>query len=618
MVSNSWVFDIETNYIDNFANLQGLTVVHCIAMQHSVTGEKKFFGPKDIEKGLEFLMTCDEIVGHNALTFDVPALKKLYPEWSYSGRVRDTLILSRMSFPSIKEDDWSNRWIVQLPKNLRGMHSLESWGHRMGCLKGGFGGGTDWAEYTPEMGEYCKQDVEVGAALYEFLRSYSEADASTLPDKDAYEHSVEIEHEFAAILQRQMMHGFQFDRDAGVTLYSKLLEAKTEIEKTLSSVFPPRVDLMKTPQYWTGLDGERYKVKKDAPSKMRRHLVRGPLREKITPFNPGSRSQIASAFIDERGWTPTEFTANGSPKIDESVLSKMPYPEAAHLAEYLMIVKRLGQLAEGDAAYLKLEQGGRIHGRVNHYGTVTGRCTHAAPNVAQTASVRVPYGREFRRLFIAPAGRRIVGVDASQLELRCLAHYMRDEAYVNEIVSGDIHTLNQRAAGLPTRDISKVFAYAVCYGAGSAKLGEIVGKGPGVGSQLKKRFLRQLPALDALLSHVDYVVENRGYLCGLLGQPIPVTSKHKGLNYLLQGAGASIMKVATVLAHRYFEEEGLSGKVDQVAHIHDEIQFEVDEDVAEEVGRLAVRAIEDAGASLNLRCPMGGEYKVGMNWEETH
>ena len=187
----------------------------------------------------------------------------------------------------------------------------------------------------------------------------------------------------------------------------------------------------------------------------------------IIPFNPGSREDIAERLKQTYGWTPSEFTESGSPKIDDEILTALPYPEAKELSRYFLLQKRLGQIGEGRQAWLKnaICENGQyiIHGRVITNGAVTGRCTHSSPNIAQVPAVGSPYGEECRALFHAPTGWLQIGCDASGLELRCLAHYMArydNGAYADIILHGDIHTENQKAAGLETRNQAKRFIYA--------------------------------------------------------------------------------------------------------------------------------------------------------------
>jgi len=603
-LSSELIFDIETTGIDDFLTLDGLTAIHCIGVSDPEGKQQVLYGPGEIERGLEVLSSADVLIGHNILGFDIPAITKLYPDWEH-GELYDTLVLSRLVHPDLSNDDWA-KGESGIPKNLRGLHSLEAWGYRLGCHKGEYGKQNNWDKFTPEMGDYCVQDVEVTRKLYEYL-----SHPTRCPDARASD----VEHEFAQVLQDQMRAGIPFDHDSAVELYAKLVSRKSLLEGELREAFPPVVTPMKAVEYYVAPDGTRYRTKSEAPSKVRSSLIVGARKKKVTPFNPGSRSMIAANLQDKYGWDPKEYTADGRPKVDESTLKGLDYPEVELLREYLMLTKRLGQLAEGREAYLKLEKGGRLYGKVNHYGTVTGRCTHSRPNLGQVPSVRAPFGKEFRSMFHAPPGWKMVGCDASQLELRCLAHYMDDPDYTRELLSGDIHTRNQHAAGLPTRDLAKVFAYAVCYGAGAGKLGQIVGKGSTEGARMKKRFLRNVPSLGRLIERVQKA-SDRGYLIGLLGQRLPVRSPHKALNTLLQGAGASIMKVATInMAKRLAK---LGDDVQQVAHVHDEVQFLVKEEHAEWVAEQCVLAIRDTTKDLNLRCPMDGEARVGNNWSETH
>ena len=136
-----------------------------------------------------------------------------------------------------------------------------------------------------------------------------------------------------------------------------------------------------------------------------------------------------------------------------------------------MVQKRISQLAEGSQAWLKcVTKEGTIHGRVKTQGPVTARASHMHPNLAQVPSVRVPFGKECRELFYAPRNQIFVGADLSGLELRCLAHYMGrfdGGEYTQKLLEGDIHTINQKAAGLETRDQAKKFIYGFLYGAGN-------------------------------------------------------------------------------------------------------------------------------------------------------
>ena len=594
------IFDIETTAIDDWHTLRGLDKIHCIVTR---TGkEVKTYSGDSIDEGVEALRTADVIVGHNSIGFDIPAIKKLYPGWDRGHRfVGDTLVMARLVWPNRKELDFR---IDDFPKNMIGSHSLKSWGVRLGENKAEYEGG--WDEFTDEMLDYCVQDTLVTQRLWD--------EAHPLVSCE----SMLTEHRFAEILSDQSVYGFRFDVEKASRLYAELADKRDILHKRLVDTFPPVHEEMKTPAYWFVGD-KRYKTKAEAVKSngLAKDVRRGPNRVKETPFNPDSRQQIANCLIDKYGWSPESFTPGGQPKVDETILKAMPFDEAKLLVDYLTLSKRLGQLSEGNEAWLKLETGGRIHGFVNHNGTVTGRCTHRNPNMAQVPSCSAPYGEECRSLFMAPKGRMLVGVDASGLELRCLAHYLSrwDRGRYAEIIcSGDIHTANQKAAGLATRDQAKTFIYGLIFGAGAQKFGSIVGGGVKDGQRMMSRFLTKIPALKRLRETIKETLKGRDHLIGLDGRKIPIRSNHSALNALLQSAGAVVMKRATIRANLYCE--GLD--VHQVAHVHDEIQYEAVEKDAQEVGNLAVCAIRDAGKDIDFRCPLDGEYKIGRTWAETH
>tara|TARA_R100001509_G_scaffold33402_2_gene17649 strand:- start:358 stop:2172 length:1815 start_codon:yes stop_codon:yes gene_type:complete len=603
---NTIVFDIETNTISDFRSLLGLKTIHCIAIAEN-GGDPEIL---PTEEALERLRLADVIVGHNIQSFDLRAIRRLYPSWSPEGLVRDTLVLARMLWPDIGNEDYAR--IPDFPSKLAGKHSLKAWGIRLGILKGDFAEEGSWDEFTPEMAEYCKQDVRVTQALWQRI---DKEDPPVSP--------VVREHDFAEIISQQERNGFAFNVDAANRLHADLLIERDRLKRELESLFPPEVVKMKTPAYYTNpLTGQRFERKKDAPASARIALIAGPAKEKHIPFNPGSRDQIAKGLKDRHGWDPVVFTDTGKPKVDETVLKELDYPEAKLMVEYLTVVKRLGQVADGGAAWILLEKDGRLHGRVNPCGAVTGRCTHSGPNVAQVPRVGAPWGDRCRALFTVPRGYRLVGVDASQLELRCLAHYTHQfdgGTYTKEILDGDIHTTNQEAAGLPTRDQAKTFIYALCYGAGDAKIGKILGGGQEEGSQMKATFFSRMPALKKVLDGIKYKLQTSDHLIGIDGRKLRIRSEHSALNTLLQSAGAIAMKEATCILHHQLRKRGYTLKeVMQVAHIHDEIQLQVREDLADDVGKLAVNSIIQAGTVLGFRCPLDGEYRTGSNWAETH
>ena len=611
-------FDIETNAIEDWSNLSDLHTVHCLSIYDPTTPKMITYHGAGIKNGLQELAKADRIVGHNVIGFDLPALSKMYSFHPPLIRVLDTMVMAKCIVPDVRNDDFLRK---NYDKSLVGSHSLKAWGLRLNKLTKLSYGEEDGAfdSYNDEMRKYCERDTIVTQILFDYLMQQN-------PSGEM----LAIEHWFAFIMRLQEKKGFAFDIEKAEKLELKLASKRAELLDRLQKEFPAKTEEMKTPAGWevegyTAPTKAKLKLKlKEAGLKQAlvNKAVKTGNKTKTILFNPGSRKQIAERLLDLGYELPVESDAT-TPKVDEAVLRSIDHPFAEVLCDYLLVTKRLGQLAEGNQAWLKLEKKGRIHGRVNTNGAVTGRCTHQNPNVAQVPACRAEYGEECRELFKAGDGYKLVGCDASGLELRMLAHYLAfydGGAYAKTVIEGDIHSLNQEAAGLETRDQAKTFIYAFLYGAGDAKIGEIVGGSAIEGQMLKRKFLSNLPALKKLQEAVQRKVTNGGKLMGLDGRILPVRSSHAALNMLLQSAGAVTMKVALVqLFHRLNAMKWQHGReYSFVANVHDEFQAEVLPDKASMFGELAVNAIRQAGKELKLNVLLDGESKVGMSWKETH
>ena len=564
------IFDIEA---DNL--LQDATQVWCIVAVDPDTDTVYAFDPDSIKRGLSFLAGADELIGHNIIDYDLRLLKKLHG-FEYNGKVTDTLVYARTIWPDVRDKDFTLVKQGKIPQKLVGSHSLRAWGHRLGVLKGEITSETGFDAFTTEMLDYCIQDVAVNQKLYERIQ-----------DRNFNQEALDLETELHTLLLEQEEYGFPFDVKAAQQLYSRLAQRKSELEKELQDTFEPTVIEMKT-------------------------------KTKTIPFNPASRQQIADRLV-KRGWQPEAFTDSGEAKVDENVLSSIDMPEARMLSEYLLLNKRIGQLATGKQAWLKMEKKGRLHGRVNHMGAVTARCTHANPNMAQVPSVGAAFGVECRSLFHSPQGYSLLGADASGLELRCLAHYMAaydGGSYANVVLEGDVHTTNQEAAGLPTRNNAKTFIYGFLYGAGDEKIGKIIGKGSTEGRRIKNKFLKKLPALKTLKDAVSLAAKERGWIKGLDGRIIPIRHSHAALNTLLQSAGAIICKTWYVYIARALKEAKLDAQI--VAFIHDEVQLLVKEGQEDATGKLIQQCMREVQDHYKFRCQLDSEYKSGRNWADTH
>jgi DNA polymerase-1 len=505
----------------------------------------------------------DQIIGHNIIGFDAPVLRRVWNIGIPKSKAVDTLILSRLLNP------------VQ-----EGGHSLKNWGRLLGNDKIDFQFEDFDNGLTEEMQEYCIQDVKLTCEVYRYLMAgFSRWKNSA--------QSIALEHEIACICRQQELNGFKLDVPSATILKAKLSDRMGAIEDQVQAVFPPIVE-----ERWSEKTGKR-------------------LKDKVTEFNLASRKQIGERLMS-LGWKPTKRTEKGQPIVDEGTLEEVEIPEAQLIAEYLMLQKRVAMI-DSWIKHVDADTS-RVHGGIITLGTITGRMAHRKPNMGQIPSVNKPFGQEIRSLWTVDDGNVLVGTDLSGIELRCLAHYMQDEEWTEELLNGDIHQKNADAAGL-TRPQAKTLQYAVLYGAGPAKVGSIVGGGAKEGNEILFRFYNNTPALSELMQKVAKVAI-KGYVPGLDGRRILVRSDHAALNSLLQGCAAIIAKQWAIEAHKVFRERRIPVK--QVAFVHDEIQIETPEEYGEEVGNIMVQSARVAGNVLAVRCPVDAESKIGKNWFDTH
>lgn len=546
------ILDIETDALN-------ATKIHCIVTKNVDTGQVNLWkGDECYTSFPKFAKGVSKFIMHNGISFDAPTLNRLTGTKLNVSNVEDTLILSQLLFPTRKK------------------HSLESWGENLGFNKIDF---HDFSELTEEMVTYCIRDVDITYRLWLKIKEEK---------YEKYRKAIDLEYRVRHIVDIQERNGFTLDVQKATCLQAELTDKASVIEEKLQEKYPPI-----TQERVSEKTGKR-------------------LKDKIIVFNPSSRQQIAARLMDQ-GWKPDNFTPTGHPIVDEGTLKNVDIPEAQMIAEYLLLNKRTAQIK----SWLELlEEDGKVHGKVLTLKAISGRMAHFGPNMAQVPAVYSPYGKQCRACWSSSSPDRVlVGCDASSLELRCLAHYMRDKGYTKEVVEGDIHTANQKAAGLATRDQAKTFIYAFIYGAGSAKIGSIVGGSATEGQVLMDNFLAALPALAQLRSDVDKTSRS-GYIAGLDGRKLHVRHQHAAMNLLLQGAGAIICKQWVVFIDQLIKKHRLD--VNLVASIHDEYQFDCRKDQAEQFGKLTREAMKLTEKELNVRCPLESEYKVGRNWSETH
>jgi DNA polymerase I-like protein with 3'-5' exonuclease and polymerase domains len=579
------IFDIETDGLNP-------SKVHCLVLQKD--GKEISFIGRDIPKGID-LLADNLIVGHNVIKYDLPVLKRLYSYDHSPDLVHDTLCLSRLIYPDIANSvDYKLLASDRIERSTVGRHSLKAWGQRLNFHKGDFAEINTFDTFTPAMLEYCIQDVKLTSLLY-----------TKLLEKGFSKESIELEHEIANILKLQEDKGFGFDELKAQQLHATLLGRTHDLKLSLENRFPDwQVDLG---EFVPKVNNKKLGYKKGVAIR----------KSKTMKFNPSSRQHISNRLMELRNWKPKKFSETGLPIVDEETLDHLDYPEAKELNEYLLIEKRLGMLSDGKNAWLKVVNKGRIH---SNYITniTTGRMSCRSPNLQQVPSINSPYGKECRELFIPSKGYVMVGADASGIEARSLGHYIYNytggKEYVDLILNGDIHTYNQKNLGLKSRALAKTILYAVLYGASARRVHEILDCSMSEANKVLEKFYRVLPFLQEIKEDIIGKLEAFGYIKGIDKRILTIRSQHSALNALNQSCAAIIMKKAlTILWDKLKDKDAFV-----VANIHDEFQIEAKPEIADEVGKIAVDSIVQAGEHFNLRVPLGAEYRVGKSWAETH
>jgi DNA polymerase-1 len=540
------IVDIETDSLD-------ATKVHCIVAKDVDSGRVYPFPPDMIHGFRDWSRGVKQFIMHNGLSFDAPVCNRLLGTNIKPSQIVDTLVLSQLFNP------------------IREGHSLKAWGDRLGFPKGDV---ETFEVYTPDMLEYCKQDVNITHKLFQILQSEGKGFSRS---------SIRLEHNVRVIIDQQEKNGFAMDMRKAMGLYNKLKDEANGLEKWAVTTFDPTVVELKT-------------------------------KTKYIPFNIGSRQQIASRLI-ELGWKPKQHTDKGNIIINEAVLDKIDMPEAKKFSRFFLLQKRIAQIKSWIEACD--DRDGRVHGRVMTLKTITGRMSHHSPNMAQIPAVRSPYGKECRDCWTVdnPYTHSIVGTDASGLELRCLAHLMNDTTFTDILLTGDIHTHNMQMAGLTNRDQAKTFIYAFMYGAGASKIGQIVGAGAKEGQILINKFLNSMPALKRVRDSVTKAASKK-LIRGIDGRLLHIRSPHSALNTLIQGAGAIVCKLWLINMIKRINRTGVDAKL--VASIHDEYQFEVLNKDINKFGQITKDAMKDTEKQLQMKCPLDSEWKVGKTWAETH
>ena len=599
-----WVFDIETDgleatrvWVACFANVYTDEVYTFYSYD-----KIRNFVDAELQKGAIF-------VGHNIIGFDVPVLNSLLATRIGISRCVDTFLLSMLFNPS-----------------LEGGHSLEAWGKRLKVHKGDFKG--PWDAISKEMVSYCRQDVKVTKLLFKKLSLRMRSIGFT-------DRGIELEHRSWTIIKKQIKNGFAFNYEEASKLYSLLRFEENKLKDEIHEYWPPILGEVAVYAKARKKDG-------NFTSTYLRHKEQYPLlticddgsyrANDYICFDIGSPKQRVEKLL-ELGWVPEEFTKKGNPQPTvkgslspslEAFVKANDKPEVRLIATWININSRANMINTWMEAYNP--KTGCIHGQLFLANTL--RFRHSAPNSANIPAVRSnkdgpifgfdgSYTYESRDLWTTRSlKRRLVGVDAKGIQLRVLAHYLNNPDFIKEVLNGDPHSYNQKIGGFRERSTAKTFIYAYLLGCGDAKAGQIIGGTTKDGKEIKLRFINNFPGLRELLARLGREMERTGRITLCDGTPVIVPSPHMVLGYLLQGDESRIMKQALI----YLDEIVCKEKLDalKVCDVHDEWQWDVNEDHVDRFVEAALDCFIRAGETFNYNLPIEGDAKVGLTWAETH
>jgi DNA polymerase-1 len=636
------IADLETNGL-----LENVTKVHCASFYDLQTKKWEIFVPdnwsslcfnfetRGISELTAYLDTIKEVSFHNSYGFDLKVLHKLY-NYTYKGKVRDTLLMSRILFPDIESPSYTRD--NGKTAKVKGPHSVEAWGVRLGISKPKH---EDWSEFSAEMLHRNMEDVKIQAAIYEHILDY--IDTLMVKDKRLDMNQVwDVEHKIWKFIEQQADYGWKFDAPLAYDLAEELQTVVDRIDAELIPLLPTRVvQPYKGPVSAFLKDGSLgiHAVKWVESHGGNILDIMGDFsRVSFEKMNLNSDTQVKE-YLLANGWKPTQWNykkdnhnkiirnykqggrgIKTSPKLPENaeewdvVIEKINIPSIKLLGERGKAAHRLSSIKGWIAA---TRPDGRIEARANTCSTNTARFTHSVVVNVPKAEEGVYYGKQMRSLFIASDNNVLVGIDASALEARCEAHYIYkfDKDSAHELVEGDIHSRNAAIFDC-SRGKAKAGKYCLVYGGGAPKLASTLGKPKEMAQELYNAYWSGNPGLKQLKKLVEAAWQKYGYLLSIDKRPLTIRYKHALINTLFQSCGSIAMKIALII----FEEELQKRKLiaPSVGNFHDEWQRDCHPAIAEDVGKVGVWSIEEASRYLNLNVQLTGEYKIGASWAATH
>lgn len=605
------VYDIECN---------GLTpdTIWCIVAHNIDTKVTYKFSDHDnlhgsIKDGVRLLENAELLIGHNIIGFDNRVIDDLYGTDLNGKRNHDTFVMSQ---------------VLSYKRTHR--HGLAGWGEFLGNSKISF---DDWDKYSREMLRYCVQDVMVNLDVYnKLLEEYKVVYARNPKIK----RGLQVEHDVAVFNATVRKTGWKFDSEkAAATL--KLMHARMEtIEKELEPKLGMKTVYIdkepRTPKYKKNGDFNHHTVNQLA--EYFGHEVKAGDTHLIQPDEVFQRSRqeqidlgstdLVKEWLLKNGWKPDEYQRKKigfewvtmGPKLTSTSLAA--FGQDGKLIDEYYTLRSRKAVIEG---WVNKVVDGRLHGNMWTCGTPTFRARHEV--IVNLPAVDAEWGKEIRELLIADEGMVVVGADSSGNQLRGLCHYVRNDAFTKEVIFGDQHQRNADSLG-SSRPVAKSYLYAYLFGAGDAKLGQVLtGKtNASAGAKSRVDFAKGIQGLQELKDKLAKLWKNtrfssgEGKIPGLDGRTIFVPSDHQALNYLLQSAEGITCKAAVSYQMEKIKEEGL--RAEPRLFYHDETAWVSHPDDAARVGQILKESFAEGPKWFGVECMDGGDPSFGNSYADVH
>ena len=604
-------FDIETDGLN-------ATKIWCLILEDIDTGRimrytdhsDKYNG--DIKTGLSMLQNAELLVAHNGIGFDALQILKIYGIDLYHKKFFDT-------------------WIASQVLNYRRphKHGLAGWGEHLGYPKFEF---SDFDNFSEEMMEYCKRDVQLNTVVFKKLMEELTALAEKQPLIRA---GISAEMEAAKFDAYCRHYGWQFDTEKGKSTLHDIISRMKYIEGKVEPHLPPITKYIdkipKTPKFtkkgdYTATTARMLSeyFKKPVAITDTHMLAAGRefQRKEVVKATLGNMDQVKE-YLYSIGWEPDDWKMERgvhgwekkSPKLTSTSLAKCG-EHGVLIDEWTTLRSRKGVL-EG---WFRELRDGRLHGRLWVVGTPTFRCRHEV--IANLPAVNAPWGKDLRECLVAEPGRKIVGADSSGNQFRSLAHYVNDQNLTDQILSGDIHQYNADIIGTDRRT-AKTWIYAFLFGAGPTKLGQVLTgkKIVKAGNESIEKYGDAIPGLKGLKEKIETIWKQtstygpEGYIPGLDGRRVYTPQPYQTLNYLLQSCEAITTKSAVAYQIAKIREEGLDAQ--PRLYYHDEVAWSVAEKDAERVLEILTASFAEGPKQVNVNI-MAGEGSIGNNYADVH